>query len=125
MESEGNVSGSDFNKLIEAKIHINNASNVTATIRIYRMGVIERPNFNSWLREDYDTKSMTFIYKKNADASRRKPFAQNAIGRRRQGDKLLHFESRNITNMSQFPSRAFEYSGLDFITYAAFSFNVN
>ncbi|KAG4066715.1 hypothetical protein HA402_007351 [Bradysia odoriphaga] len=80
------------------------------------------PQFN-WLRNDYETKSMTFIYKKNADSSRKKPFAQNAVGRRREGDSLLHFESRNITNSSRFPSRAFEYSGSDFITYVGFSFN--
>lgn len=125
MESEGHVSAYDQNKRIDAKIHINDAVNVTAIIRIYRTTLILMPNFNNWLSEDYDTKSITIVHKKNADSSRKRPFAQNAIGRRRQGDSLLHFESRNITNVSQFPSRAFEYSGSDYITYAAFSFNVN
>jgi len=36
---------------------------------------------------------------------------------------LIYFESRNVTNASRFPSRAFEYSGNEYITYVGFSFN--
>ncbi len=82
------------------------------------------PTFNL-LRKDYETKSVTFIYKRNAIQSTAKPFAsQNAIGHRRKNDSLIHFESRNVTNVSRFPSRAFEYSGDEYITYVGFSFNV-
>ncbi|XP_037047722.1 uncharacterized protein LOC119082326 [Bradysia coprophila] len=121
VKSEGSVSSS-YGKKIEAKIHINNALNVTANIYIYTMGLSVMPQFNFY-REHYDTKSITFVHKKNADSSKKQLFAQNAIGRRRKGDSLLHFESRNITNSSRFPSRAFEYTGSDFITYVGFSFN--
>lgn len=98
---------------------------MTATIEIYAFGIIELPSFGRWLKDDYDTKSLTFVYKKNSNKSlKTKPFAQNAIGRRRNGDKLVYFESRNVTNASRFPSRAFEYSGNAYITYVGFSFNV-
>lgn len=82
------------------------------------------PSFDKWLKEGSATKSITFIYKKNADLLQVKPFAQNAIGRRRENDELVHFESRNVTNISRFPSRVFEYSGSEYITYVGFSFNV-
>lgn len=97
---------------------------MTATIEIYRYGIVEMPSFGRWLKEGYDTKSITFVYKKRADSLQAKPFAQNAIGRRRKNDELVHFESRNVTNISRFPSRAFEYSGSEYITYVGFSFNV-
>lgn len=74
------------------------------------------------------SKSITMIYVKNATSSATiKPYSQNAIGSRQKGDELLHFESRNVTNVSRFPSKSFEYSGNDQtrITYVGFSFNVS
>lgn len=82
------------------------------------------PSFDKWFKEGYDTRSITFIYKKKADSLQVKAFARNAIGRRRKNDELVHFESRNVTNISRFPSRVFEYSGSVYITYVGFSFNV-
>lgn len=82
------------------------------------------PSFGKWLK-GYDTKSITFIHKKSAHPLQVKRFAQNAIGRRRKNDELVYFESRNVTNGSRFPSRAFEYFGFGYITYVGFSFNVS
>lgn len=124
MESYGNVYDTDGKKLITATIYIKNALNVTATIQIFTYGLVEMPSFK-WLKNEYVTKSLTFIYKKNADPTQRKPIAQNAIGRRRENDELIYFESRNVTNISRFPSRVFEYAGPEYITYVGFSFNVN
>lgn len=124
MESYGNVYATDGKKIIEATIHINNALNVTATIEIFRYGIVEMPSFGAWLKNEYETKSLTFVYKKNADPAQRKLIAQNSIGLRRENDALIYFESRNVTNVSRFPSRVFEYSGPEYITYVGFSFNV-
>lgn len=85
------------------------------------------PSFRRWLGNDYIIRSLAFVYKKNAtNPIGIKSFAQNAIGRRRKGDELIYFQSRNVTNASRFPSRAFEYSGSnEYITYVGFSFNVS
>jgi len=123
VKSSGYLNASNNKKLIEGQIDINNALNVTATITIYGYGIVQMPSFHRWLRNDYITKSLTYIYKKNYDSNQVKQFAQNSIGRRREGDELIHFQSRNVTNASRFPSRAFEYSGTEYITYAGFSFN--
>lgn len=70
------------------------------------------------------SKSFTIVYAKNALPTK-KPFIQNSLGKRLQGDKLIHFVSRNVTNASRFPSKLFEYVGEDYITYVRFSFNVS
>lgn len=76
-------------------------------------------------KDDTASKSYTVVYVKNATASQSgKTFASNSIGCRQTGDQLIYFESRNVTNVSRFPSRAFEYSGDDLITYVGFAFNV-
>jgi len=111
---------------IEATIFVHNALNVTATITIYSYGVAFLPILKQWPyeKDDYATKSVTIIYKKNATVSDvPRSFSRNAIGSRQSGDGLIYFESRNITNISRFPSKAFEYSGDDFITCVGFSFN--
>lgn len=67
--------------------------------------------------------SITYVHVKNT-TSKEKPYAQNSIGKRRPGDELVYYESRNVTNTSRFPSRVFEYSGSEYLTYVGFSFNV-
>lgn len=122
---------------IEAKIHINNALHVTALLRIYIINPLHKPppqelsdlmdifSRKSRSPHDYGEKSIAFIYKKRSNPNKEKPAAQTTIGRRRSGDSLLHFESYNVTNNNRFPSRAFEYSGNDYITKVGFSFNVS
>lgn len=101
----------------DATIHINNATNVTATLTIYTF------NLPSYLR-GLARHSITYVYVRNT-TSVSHPYAQTAIGKRRTGDKLIYFESRNVTNMNRFPSRVFEYSGSDdYLTHVRFSFNV-
>lgn len=83
---------------------------------------------NKWNAASSLPKSIAFVFKRNSTKTEEKPFAQNAIGRRQEGDELMHFESHNVTNYSRFPSRVFEYSGLykgEYITYVGFSFNVS
>lgn len=108
---------------IDAKIHINDTLNVKATLTIYMLGKNESSGilFSEYLEV---SRSLIFIYMKNASHTP-KPFAQNSIGKRQMGDKLIHFQSRNVTNASRFPSTSFEYTGDVFITYVGFSFNVS
>lgn len=128
VESSGELNATYGGKNVEAKIHINNAINVKATIQLYITEMLFLHDVDHWnsFYKKKQVKSFTFIYKKNAvDSSKRKQFAQNSIGSRQKNDALIHFESRNVTNLSRFPSRAFEYSGPEYITYVGFSFNVN
>lgn len=98
-----------------AKIHINATLSCKATLKIYK-----EKDYRSYLG---DKQSMIIIYVKNKSPIQ-KPFAKNSIGKRLSGDRLIHFESRNVTNNSRFPSRSFDYNGKDYITYVGFSFNV-
>lgn len=99
----------------DATIHIKNATHVTANLTIY---TLDLPQY----RRGLSRYSITYIYVKNA-TSTVKPYAQNSIGKRRKGDELIYFESRNVTNTNRFPSRVFEYSGSEYLTYVSFSFN--
>lgn len=115
-------------KNIDATISIPNARNVTATISLRGFGMNFMPIIRGWPfdKDESTPKSYTVVYVKNATATPSgKSFASNAIGSRQTGDQLIYFESRNVTNVSRFPSRAFEYSGEDSITYVGFSFNVS
>lgn len=104
-----------------AKIHINSTLNVKVTLKVYKSGTYTFvPSFGNL----EVTKSLVIIYAKNASPTQ-KPFAQNSIGTRQKGDRLIHFQTRNVTNQSRFPSRSFEYVGEDSITYVGFSFNVS
>lgn len=116
---KGTVDSMNRKQIFDAKIYIKNAVNVTATFRIYGIGKIPLA-----LRDLHT--SLTFVYVRNSNiTSIQRPCAKSSIGKRRKEDDLLHFESRNVTNVSRFPSRAFEYSGEAFITYIGFSFDVS
>lgn len=111
-------------QIFDGKVSIKNALNVKATLKIRGMGMIPLPTMG--LRKLHQTKSLTYVHVRNSSESRsQKESAQNSIGTRRSGDQLLHFESRNVTNKSRFPSRAFEYASGEYITYVGFSFNVS
>ncbi|KAJ6643356.1 hypothetical protein Bhyg_08316, partial [Pseudolycoriella hygida] len=123
--SEGKVEVSNNLKNIDAIISIPNARYVTATITMKGFGMNLMPILKGWqLTSDAtSTQSYTMIYVKNAERHSPKTYSTNSIGTRQPGDQLIYFESKNITNVSRFPSRAFEYSGDDAITYVGFSFN--
>lgn len=70
-----------------------------------------------------NNKSLTFLYTKDAFPST-KPYVLTSIGKRQNSDELLHFEHRNVTNYSRFPSKVFSYNGGEYLTYVRFSFNV-
>ncbi|KAJ6639949.1 hypothetical protein Bhyg_12697 [Pseudolycoriella hygida] len=99
----------------DATIHIKNATNVTATLTIF---TFDLPQY----RKGLSRYSLTFVHVKNT-TSVQKPFAQNTIGKRQKGDEFIYFESRNVTKISRFPSRVFEYVGSEYLTYVRFSFN--
>lgn len=124
--SEGTVQVTNEMKNIDATISVPNARNVTATISLYGFGMNLMPIMSGWPFEkgENSLKSYTVVYVKNATTINEKTYASNSIGSRQPGDRLIYFESRNVTNVSRFPSRAFEYSGVDSITYVGFSFNV-
>lgn len=100
----------------DATIHIKNSTHVTANLTIY---TFDLPDYRRGLYRH----SITYVFVKNT-TSTGKQYAQNSIGKRRKGDELIYFESRNVTNISRFPSRVFEYSGSEYLTYVGFSFNV-
>lgn len=101
----------------DATITITNATHVTATLTIYTFNL---PQYLGHLSRH----SITYIYVKNTSRSMEKLYVQNSIGKRRKGDRLVYFESRNVTNINRFPSKVFEYTGSEYLTYVAFSFNV-
>ncbi|XP_037035160.1 uncharacterized protein LOC119073661 [Bradysia coprophila] len=96
----------------------------TATVPLHGFGKDLIPLLSRlpYKKDDESTNSYTVVYVKNARPPK-KPSASNSIGARQKGDRLIHFESRNVTNISRFPSRAFEYSGDESITYVRFAFN--
>jgi len=100
----------------DATISIKNATHVTATLTIYTF------NLPQYLR-GVSRHSITYVHVKNTSTSLESPYAQNAIGKRRKGDQLVYFESRNVTNIKRFPSRIFEHTGSEYLTYVAFSFS--
>lgn len=53
-------------------------------------------------------------------------FKHNAVGERQANDHVLYFNSRNVTNLSNFASSYFEYVGKhgEAITFVQFSFSV-
>lgn len=104
-----------------AKIRIDPTSDVRATLKIYKTGP-HTPYLN--VRYGGASKSVTFIYSKPAPSVKESINVQSSIGQRQNGDELVHFQSRNVTNLNRFPSRAFQYAGEDYITYVGFSFNV-
>lgn len=107
----------------DAQVTIKNARNVTATLKLRGMGMSALPNMG--LRKLYDTKSLIYIHVRKSNRSSNEQFYQNAIGKRRPGDELLFFESKNITNHNRFPSSSIEYSNGEYLTYASFSFSVS
>lgn len=111
--------------IFDAKIHINNVTNVVATLTIYENGYVP---FTYVLEGGpKNNKSITYVYMKDAVPSP-KPYFHNSIGQRQTGDELIHFESRNVTNYNRFPSKAFSYDGKEleqYLTYVSFSFNVS
>lgn len=114
-------------KNIDATISVPDAQNVTVTISMYGFGqnfLQTTGSYWPFTKDEVSSRSYTFVYARNAKLSK-KPIASNSLGARQQGDQLLHFESRNVTNISRFPSRAFEYSGDESITYVRFAFNVS
>lgn len=141
-EANGQRSPAAYDILFESKeaqtfigrVRVNDAKNVTATLSVYGKAAppppryISTQGFLSLFDPSKLTKSLTYIHVKNASVSDLKPFSQNSIGQRRQGDQLIYFESKNVTNISRFPSKLFEYSGSvsnEYITYVGFSFNVS
>lgn len=111
-------------KHVAATISIPNGRNVVATIKLEGYGADFRIGWPS-SKKEVAPRSCAFVYVKNAVQSAERVFSSNAIGTRQPGDSLVHFESRNVTNFSRFPSRSFEYSGDVAITYVGFSFNVS
>lgn len=108
-----------------AKIHINNVHGFTATISVRGESHMPYGYLEVFQKmENLSFKSITLVYVRKVTHPV-KANAQNSIGNRRNGDRLLHFESHNVTNFSRFPSRVFQYSGKEYITYVGFSFNVS
>ncbi len=124
--SVGSVQVTNEMKHIAATISIPNASKVKATVSLFAVGKDFLPILaTSFLQFDTSLKSYMVVYEKNAVATPSAKSYTSSIGRRRQADRLIHFESRNVTNNSRFPSRAFEYTGDGFITCVKFTFNVS
>lgn len=68
-------------------------------------------------------KTMTVVYGHNSTKSRNRKII---LGHRQQGDKLLRFESKNVTFMYRFAETEFNYhNDKQSITAVAFSFDVS
>lgn len=106
----------DTHSNYDATIHIKNATHVTANLTIYTFNL-------PYYLKGLSRYSVTYVHVKNTTAIQT-PHSQNSIGERRRGDELIYFNSRNVTNINRFPSKAFEYSGSEYLTYVRFSFNV-
>jgi len=112
---------------VDATIHIDSAYNVTAIISIYGTLSAHIPRYVGFSKSDYHQKSLTFIDVRNANKNLNKNLKkhyQNSIGSRRKNDRLLFFQSKNVTNISRFPARYSSYSeDSAFINYVGFSFD--
>lgn len=135
MKSTANFTSVDREKkIVTATVHIPNATNVIATINLSGQAATFQHSldfvgfYHAHASKNAPSKSLAVVYVKNATSSvESRPYSQNAIGSRQNGDELLYFESRNVTNSSRFPSRSFEFTGDNRtrITYVGFSFNVS
>lgn len=69
------------------------------------------------------TKSFTMIQIQNATQTK---FKRNSIGRRQPNDKLIYFKSQNVTKLSRFADKEFEFygNGMQKLTCVGFSFSV-
>ncbi len=110
--------------IFTATIHIENTKNVLANVTIYESGSVTITNKFLLEGGPQNNKSLTYISIKDAFPSS-KPYVRSSIGKRQKGDKLLHFESKNVMNYNRFPSKAFSYHGTEYLTYVRFSFNVS
>lgn len=119
-------------KRVKATIHIPNATHVIAKINMsgqaakfqHSLAFVEV--YHNHASKNAPSRSLAMVFEKNV-TSAVKQHSQNVIGTRQNGDELLYFESRNVTNRNRFPSRSFEYVGDDKtrITYVGFSFDVS
>lgn len=95
---------------MEANINIINGTMVTVKLALYAR------NFKM-------PKSFTMIQIQNATQTK---FKRNAIGRRQPNDQLIYFKSQNVTKLSRFADKEFEFygNGKHKLTCVGFSFSV-
>lgn len=123
-------------RTVDATISIPNGVNVTVAITMTGFGseMLKVLQTSDFLREIlYEgqsafPQSFTVVHVQNAYANITKsPVRHSSVGKRQAGDLLIYFCSKNVTNLSHFASKLFEFVGTegDAITYVGFTFNVS
>lgn len=108
-------------------LNIVNARNVTVTCKIFgpNVNVMTGGDLNLYAKSSQQTKpkTMTIIYGHNSTQTRNRKVI---LGHRQKGDKLIQFESKNVTFMYRFAETEFNYhNDKQFITAVGFSFDVS
>lgn len=108
-------------------LNIVNAENITVTCKIYgpNVNIMTGGDLNLYAKSSQrsNPKTMTVIYGHNSTQTRNRHVI---MGRRQKGDKLIQFESKNVTFMYRFAEAEFNYHNeKQSITAVAFSFDVS
>lgn len=114
-------------KTLQAMLNIVNGTNVVVTgkisgpsVNVFSGGMLQQMAKNS---QRTIPKTMTVVYGHNSTKTRNRKII---LGHRQNADKLLQFESKNVTFMYRFAETEFKYhNDKQSITAVAFSFDVS
>lgn len=116
----------ESDKIVKSTINVINGTNVsvTATINGFDSTISSSTLMQIFDQKTYfQPKSFTLIYIHNATQSK---YRKISIGQRQTGDKLLTFESKNVTISNRFAETEFEFENEStYLTYVGFSFSVS
>lgn len=113
-------------KTLQAMINIVNGTNVRVTVKIFgpSVSVLTGGDLHLFAKHGQQTipKTMTVIYAHNTTKTRNRKII---LGKRQSGDRLIQFESKNVTFKHRFAETEFKYQNdKQFITAVGFSFDV-
>lgn len=113
-------------KTLQAMFNIVNGTNVTVTAKIFGPSVSFLTGGHLLMyanRSRTNPKTMTVIYAHNSTQTRNRKII---LGHRQPGDRLIQFETKNVTFMYRFAESEFKYQNeKQYITAVGFSFDVS
>lgn len=101
------------------------------SVSLYGQGtyidIFSESSFTSQIFDDKVKKRQSFTIVQIENSKNPKKYRSNAVGERQPGDKLIYFQSQNVTNTAKFSEAEFIFLGKtqQAITYVGFSFDVS
>lgn len=114
-------------KNVQVMLNVVNGTNVKITGKIYgpSVNVFNSDMLKQIAQSNQRTipKTMTVIYGHNSTKTRNRKVI---LGHRQQGDRMIQFESKNVTYTYRFAETEFKYhNDKQYVTAIAFSFDVS